>query len=203
VSKSCNPPGNPQGKGTSGVLATLDGHRHGLAAMPAKPVNQVATELFTALFVLEARFRFKPVPDTRYYLYQPHEQAERHRVGDLQLCLTPPSMMSEAVGGRYIACCILHRDMTWSVELADAVAADPGFMAWLADKRHVFEQRLEQADTLDDVLPHYERQFSFHRRAAAFGVAFSLGRSMAQSGIRHMSYDQARGLLAHDDGPTR
>lgn len=183
---------NPQGKGTPGVLATLDGQRGGLAGVPAKPNDQVATELFTSLFVLEAHFRFKPVPGKTCFLYR---QAEH-----FQLCLSPPAMLSEAVGRRFIGVCDLQRDMTWTVELAPAVAEDPDFQAYLAEQRAAFEQRLGGAESVDDMLPNYERRFSFHRRASAFGVAYSLRRSMAQAGIAGLSYDQARGLL---DAPER
>ncbi|MDA3919574.1 MAG: DUF2452 domain-containing protein [Salinisphaera sp.] len=182
---------NPQGKGTPGVLAILDGHRSGLGSVPAKPADQVATELFTSLFVLEARFRFKPVPGTPYYLYRPGDH--------FQLCLSPPSMLSESVGGRFIGVCELRRDMTWSVALDPPVAADPAFTAYLAEQREAFERRLSEADAMDEVLPNYERRLPFHRRAAAFAVAYSLGRSMALAGTRGLSYDEARGLLNPPD----
>ena len=51
-------PANPQGKGSLPVLAELSALRRHLAEVPAKPVQQVANELFTALFVLEADFAF-------------------------------------------------------------------------------------------------------------------------------------------------
>lgn len=178
---------NPQGKGGSPVLATLDAQRAGLAAVPAKHIEQVATELFTSLFVLESDFRFKPVIGKPYYLYQ---QGERFWLG-----LSPPRMMRESVAGRFIGTCELQPDMTWTLELAEDVAADPTFMAYIEQKRAAFEQRLDEAETVDDVLPVHERRFAFYRRASAFAVAHSLGRSMTQAGISGLSYDEARGLL--------
>lgn len=180
---------NPQGKGGSPVLATLDeGRRQALTAAP-KQIDQVTTELFTSLFVLESDFRFKPVPGKAYFLYR---QADRDWLG-----LTPPSMMSESVGGRFIGTCMLQADRTWTLELAPEVADDADFMADLAARREAFEQRLEAADSVDAVLPVYERRMAFHRRASAFAVAHSLGRSMQGAGIAGLSYTEAKGLIGH------
>lgn len=183
---------NPQGKGGSTVLATLDDQRGALAEVPPKHIEQVTTELFTSMFVLESDFRFQPVPDKPYYLYRKPE--------GFWLGITPPRMMREAVGGRFIGVCTLQTDMTWTLELAEDVAADAAFMDWLATKRRDFEDRLGEAETVDDVLPVYERRFAFYRRASAFAVAHSLGRSMTQSGISGLSYDEARGLLTRETG---
>ncbi|MGN8160617.1 DUF2452 domain-containing protein [Salinisphaera sp. RV14] len=178
---------NPDGKGVSPVLATLDEARGGLAAAAPKHIDQVATELFTSLFVLESEFRFKPVVGKTYYLYR---QPERFWLG-----ITPPDMLGETVAGRFIGTCVLQPDMTWTLELAATVAADAHFMAWLAARRAAFERRLGEAETVDDILPVYESRLSFYRRASAFGVAHSLSRSMSASGISGLSYDEARGLL--------
>lgn len=183
---------NPDGKGASMVLATLDEARGGLAVAAPKQIDQVATELFTSLFVLESEFRFKPVVGKTYYLYR---QPERFWLG-----LTPPDMLGETVAGRFIGHCVLQPDMTWTLALAEAVAADDEFMAWLAAKRAAFERRLGDAETVDDILPVYESRLSFYRRASAFGVAHSLSRSMTASGISGLSYDEARGLLTDESG---
>lgn len=184
---------NPDGKGGSTVLTTLDDVRAGTAQAVPKQIDQVTTELFTSLFVLESEFRFKPVAGKTYYLYRLPEK--------FWLGLTPPDMLGEAVGGRFIGSCVLQADMTWTLELAPAVAADENFMAWLAAKRTAFERRLGEAESVDDILPVYESRLSFYRRASAFGVAHSLSRSMSASGISGLSYDEARGLLA--DGSDR
>lgn len=180
-------PANPDGKGGSPVLAGLDAARHGLGDVPAKPVDQIATELFTSLFVLESEFHFKPVAGKTYYLYQ---QPERFWLG-----LTPPAMLGEAVAGRFIGYCRLQPDLTWTLALAADVAADRTFTAWLAEQRRLFEARLEAAETVDDMLPIHESHMSFYRRAWAFGVAHSLSRSLGAAGLRGLSYDQARGVL--------
>lgn len=182
---------NPQGKGAAPVLAALDGKRADLAAVPPKHMEQVSAELFTSLFVLESEFNFEPVPGKHYFLYrQPHR---------FWLSMTPPRMWSEAVSGRFIGICELQDDMTWTLELDPAVADDADFMAELAERRAAFEQQLESAQTVDDLLPEYERRYTFYRRASAFALAHSLGRSMAGSGIRGLTYRQALGALPGDN----
>ncbi|RJS94173.1 DUF2452 domain-containing protein [Salinisphaera sp. Q1T1-3] len=181
---------NPDGKGQTPVLSVLNDARATPVPVPAKQIDQVTTELFTSLFVLESEFNFKPVPGKPYYIYR---DGERFWMG-----ITSPAMMSEAVGGRFIGTAVLQADLTWTLTLADAVADDPAFMQWLSDKRAAFEKRLGEAETVDDVLPVYESRFSFYRRASAFGVAHSLSRSMSASGISGLSYDEARGLLCND-----
>lgn len=183
---------NPQGKGGAPVLATLNDQRAALAEVPPKKMEQVAIELFTSLFVLESEFNFKPVQGKRYFMYR---QPER-----FWLSLTPPQMWSEAVSGRFIGVCQLQDDMTWTLELDEAVAADTSFMTWLEQQREAFEQRLHGAETVDDVLPEHERRYDFHRRASAFALAYSLGRSMEQTGLRGLSYQETLGELGHDSG---
>lgn len=181
---------NPQGKGGAPVLATLNEQRAAVAAVPAKHIEQVSTELFTSLFVLESDFRFKPVPGKRYFLYRKPDR--------FWLSIIPPGEWSETVSGRFIGTCELQADMTWTLELADEVAQDEAFLGFLEAKRAEFEQRLSEAETVDEVLPVHESRFSFYRRAFAFALARSLGTSMERAGISGLSYDEARGLLGHD-----
>ncbi|MCS4505452.1 DUF2452 domain-containing protein [Arhodomonas aquaeolei] len=185
---------NPQGKGGAPVLATLEAQRAAVVTVPPKHIEQVSTELFTSLFVLESDFRFRPVPGKRYYLYR---KPERY-----WLSMIPPQEWGggEAVTGRFIGACELQPDMTWTLELDEAVAADDAFMNELAERRAAFERQLGDVEAVDDVLPVHERRFTFYRRAFAFALAHSLGRSMEQSGIAGLSYEEAQGRLAHESG---
>ncbi|MBS62445.1 DUF2452 domain-containing protein [Salinisphaera sp.] len=183
---------NPQGKGGSLVLSTLDVQRQLPATLPPKQVDQISAELFTSLFVLESRFRFKPVRGQRYFLY-------RRGACDYWLALTPPRMLGETVAGRFIGVCTLQSDMTWTLTLSDEARNDPAFLDELERKRRGFEQRLQSAAQIEDLLPVYERGFDFYRRASAFALAYSLSRSMKRAGIHGLSYDRARGLLAGPD----
>lgn len=180
---------NPQGKGQVPVLAALTENQHATAAVPPKHIEQVSVELFTSLFVLESDFNFKPVPGNTYWLYQ--------KEGRFWLSPVPPQEWSPTVYGRYIGECQLHTDMSWTLMLADEVAEDQAFVAYLEDKRARFEETLEAAETLDDALPVHESRLPFYQRAFAYALAHSLGTSMERSGIRELSYNEARGLLTH------
>lgn len=185
---------NPQGKGQTPVLAALDAQRAVAAYVPPKHIEQVSAELFTSLFVLESNFRFKPVVGKSYYLYEKPDQ--------FWLALTPPKLLSEAVAGRFIGTCELQSDLTWTLDLAEAVAEDQTFLDFLADKRAAFEQNLESVDSLAESLPQFNRRASFYGQAYAYGLSHSLGSSMSQSGIRELNYEQAKGMLAHSGNET-
>ena len=62
---------NPQGKGGSLVLNTLDAQRRDLPAVRPKQIDQVSTELFTSLFVLQSDFRFKPIRGKELEVFNP------------------------------------------------------------------------------------------------------------------------------------
>jgi len=180
---------NPQGKGQAPVLAALTENQRAVATVPPKHIGQVSVELFTSLFVLESDFNFKPVPGRAYWMYR--------KEGRFRLSPVPPQEWHPIVYGRYIGECRLHEDMTWTLMLADDVAGDPAFLRELEEKRARFERALEAADTLDDALPVHESRFPFYQRVFAYALGYSLGVSMDHSGIRGLSYDEARGLLAH------
>lgn len=183
---------NPQGKGQVPVLAALAEGQRAAAAAPAKHVEQVSVELFTSLFVLESEFHFQPVAGESYWLYQ--------KEGRFRLSPIPPQDWSPTVYGRYIGECQLQEDMSWTLMLCDEAAEDPALMRYLEERRARFEEDLEAADTLEDALPVHESSLPFYQRAYAYGLANSLGASMEQSGIRELSYNEARGLLADQSG---
>lgn len=186
-STSKNP--NPQGKGQVPILAALFERRDTLAHVPPKQIEQVSTELFTSLFVLGSEFRFKPVPGKDYFLYRKPKK--------FWLSVLGPHEWNEETGGQYIGRCVLQDDMTWTMEMSEDAAADPNFTAFLDRARSEFEAALSSADTVDEVLPVFEQRFGFYRRIFAYGLAHSLGRSMAGAGIAGLSYDEARKQLTH------
>lgn len=181
---------NPQGKGQVPVLAALFERQDSLAHVPPKQIEQVSTELFTSLFVLGSEFRFKPVVGKDYFLYRKPKK--------FWLSMLGPHEWNEETGGQFIGRCVLQDDMTWTMEMSEAAAADPAFTAYLDRARAEFDAALQAAETVDDVLPVFEQRFGFYRRIFAFGLAHSLGRSMVGSGIAGLSYDEARKQLTHD-----
>ena len=182
---------NPDGKGQVPVLAALAQGQQAALAVPPKHIEQVSVELFTSLFVLESDFGFQPVVGRPYWMYQ--------KEGRFWLSHIPPREWSPVVYGRYIGECELQDDMSWTLMLADEVAGDDTFMQYLEEKRARFEETLEAADSLEDALPVHDSRLPFYQRAYAYGLANSLGASMEQSGIRELTYNEARGLLTHQE----
>lgn len=180
---------NPQGKGLTPVLDSLVSSRTRLN-VPPKRIEQVATELFTSLFVLESSFRFKPVVAKPYWLYR--------KSGEFRLSPIAPHEWSEQSAGQAIAECILQADLTWTLTLSDAAAGDNELLAEIEARRQQFEARLEQAEKVDDLLPVFEQKLPFYQRVFASALANSLKVSMQKSGTLGLNYDEARGLLAHD-----
>lgn len=181
---------NPQGKGLVPVLQGLQQHWARVQVAP-KQLDQVSLELFTSLFVLQSEFRFNPVPEQDYYLYQ---------VGaGYRLLLVGPDEWPRGYSGRYIGHCMLLEDRTWTLALDPDVAADEQFMAQIEARREALQQRLEAAATLEEALPTFEAELGYYGQALSFILGKSLRVSMQLSGIHALSYEQARGLLGAPD----
>jgi hypothetical protein len=187
---------NPQGKGLCPVVDRLTDLQHHVNA-PPKPITQIASELFTSLFILESRIRFKPVLDRKYWLY---------RKGDsYHLSLIGPKEWHQSLSGHYIGECRLHPDLTWSLALSEETQNNRLLMEELHSRRQAFDKKLESAEQLNEALPVFVNDFSYHSRVLASALAFSLASSMRQTNILSLSFDQAlhleRGLITqtHDD----
>ncbi len=185
---------NPQGKGLVPVLATLHETRAMAAAVPPKHIEQISHELFTSLFVLESEFKFRPVPDRSYWLYRKN--------GRFWLSPVGPHEWGPEIYGQLIGECELQRDMTWTLELSEDAAGDTDLLAWLEEKKRRFDREIEDVEAVEDILPGYRAEFGFYRRAYAFALAHSLGASMDKSGIRQLSWKQARGLIEDNTRET-
>lgn len=178
---------NPQGKGLVPVLAQLSSVRAAAQHVPAKHIEQISNELFTSLFVLESEFKFKAVAGRSYWLYRKN--------GRFWLSPIGPHEWGPEQYGQYIGECMLHEDITWTLELSEEASEDQELIQYLQDKKDAFEKQLEEAEAVEDILPGHRKDFGFYRRAYAFALAHSLGVSMEKSGIKQMTYEQAQGVL--------
>lgn len=179
---------NPQGKGLTPVLDTLAASRT-LISVPPKQIDQISSELFTSLFVLHSQFHFKPVVGKSYWLYREHNV--------FRLSLISPKEWGDGRFGQFIGECQLQSDITWTLRLDDSAARDKELMTLITVKRKEFEDKLRNADTLNDVLPVFEASLPFYQRVFASALANSLGASMQKSGIHTLNYSQAKGLLTN------
>ena len=99
---------NPQGKGLSTVLdALVDSQVK--TSLPPKNIDQVSSELFTSLFVLNTNFEFRPVAGNSYWLYHTNDK--------FKLFSTAPNAWACGQPGIFIGECVLQNDVTWTIQL--------------------------------------------------------------------------------------
>jgi hypothetical protein len=186
---------NPQGKGLVPILESLMQTRKNLA-VPAKDILQIANELFTSLFVLNSRIKFKPVIGRTYWLYR------KDRI--YALSLIAPEEWSPSKYGQFIGACKLQPDLTWTLELSDQCRGDRELMEEIARQRERFDQKLKAAGHIDDLLPVYVATLPFHSRVLASALAHSLRQSMQKGGISGLDFSQARKkMLPAETRPLR
>lgn len=175
---------NPQGKGVSPLLAVIEQQDRMRQVSEPKDAARVATELFTAMFILESDFDFQPTVGRPHWLYR--------KDGRFRLRLTPPRAWHPAIAGDYIGECWLHKDMSWTLQLDADAAQDQALQELLGKRRQDFERELLQAETLRGALPHHRADLGFYRRVYAYALSRSLELSMRDTGIAALGYDEAR-----------
>ena len=174
---------NPQGKGQVSVLDSLQQAKKSLQVSP-KNIQQISSELFTSLFILNSEIRFKPTPQKTYWLYF---KADQYR-----LSLIAPEQWLPNKSGRFIGRCELQMDLTWTLALSAECKNDPAFIQKIADQRQQLEEKMQRAEKIDDVLPVYLETLPYFARVLASALAYSLKQSMQKSGILGLSLQQAK-----------
>lgn len=177
---------NPQGKGLVPILNDVASSRPKIDIRPKK-IDQIAGELFTSMFVLESEFAFKPVVGSEYYLYQ--------KDGRFRLSLISPDEWAGELFGRFIGRCVLEQDITWTLEMDERASDDQTLIQFIHEKQLAFETAMESADQLGDMLPVYCASLPYYQRLFASALASSLGLSMELSGIKQMTYSEAKVML--------
>jgi len=177
---------NPQGKGVVVLLDSLQQAKNHLQTS-AKNIQQISSDLFTSLFILNSQIRFKPTTRQTYWLYL--------KDGQYRLSLIAPDQWAPAQSGRFIGACALQTDLTWTLELSGDCTNDQAFIQDIAHRRQQLEQKLQQAEKIDDVLPVYTKTLPFYSRVLASGLAYSLKQSMQKGGISGLNFYQAKRAL--------
>lgn len=177
---------NPQGKGLVPILSDVASSRAKIN-IPPKKIDQIAGELFTSMFVLESEFAFKPVMGKEYYLYRKNKR--------FRLSLISPDQWAGELFGWFIGRCVLEKDITWTLEMDERAAEDQELTRFIQKKKKAFEKSLETAGQLGDTLPVYCASLPYYQRLFASALASSLGISMQLSGIKDLTYSEAKGLL--------
>ena len=182
-------PGNPQGKGLNGFL--LDWYNTEPRGVTIKPQRQVLAEFFTSMLILSARFKHKPAVDVPNYLYfiddtwllsliGPDEWSDRHRDG-------------------FVGTCVMHRDMTWTIEPSERVGEDNAVTGAIAAFYDAFAETLDSDLTLEDILPFYVRHMPYWQRLHASALSRSLRASVILSGERDVRCREWQALLPKFD----
>lgn len=174
---------NPQGKGLVPVLA--DWHSTRPATVSSKAPAELLFDWFVSALVLSAKFRFRPVPGQRYFLYL--------RNGDWRLSLVGPEEWGDRDCGDCLGSCWLREDMTWAIEAGEALEATPALQQALATLARSFADELDSDDSLGSQLPGYRRELPYFQRMLATGLGSSLRQS---AGDRETLSRSTRGLLS-------
>ena len=180
---------NPQGKGLSPILDGLNGARARIT-LPPKQLEQVCSELFTSLFVLKARFDFRPVAGQSYWLYFTDKQ--------YKLFSTAPYEWASGQPGIFIGECILREDVTWTIKLDEAILEEEWFVGYVQAEQQKVRDALFDADQLQQAMPVYLEELPYYSRLLAYGAGTSLKESMNKAGIDVLNYEQANALLTDD-----
>jgi len=181
--------GNPEGKGLNGFL--LDWYRTEPRGVIVKPQRQVLAEFFTSMLILSARFRYKPAVDVRNYLYFVD--------GEWLLSLIGPEQWSDRHRRGFVGICVLHRDMTWTIEPSDLVGDENAVTDAIARFYDAFAETLDSDLTLEDVLPFYVRRMPYWQRLHASAMSRSLRASVTMAGQRDIKCRHWQALLPKFD----
>ncbi len=180
---------NPQGKGLSTVLDSLVDSQV-KTSLPPKNIDQVSSELFTSLFVLNTNFEFRPVAGNSYWLY--------HTRDKFKLFSTAQNAWACGQPGIFIGECVLQNDVTWTIQLDQEVSQQEWFIRHMDEQIIFLQESLENSISLEEAMPFYVKKMSYYSRLLAYGLGTSLNTSMQKSGINALHYDQAKMLLSYD-----
>ena len=173
---------NPQGKGLVPILQGLQCTLPQIQ-VPAKRMVQIASELFTSLFILRSEITFKPTVGRSYWLYKINKR--------FKLLMVGPTEWHGAKPGLFVGECVLQNDITWTLQLSAASSMDNELMALLKQASQQLQRDFYAGKKVEDVLPKYEASMSFYGRALAYGLSHSLHTSMVKAGINGLSFEQA------------
>lgn len=163
-SLAVKPPGNPDGKGLSGIMR--DWYSTEPRGVVAKPQRQVLAELFTSMLVLSAVFRFRPVVGAENYLYWIN--------GEWSLSLIAPDEWSNERRAGFAGTCVLQRDMTWTIAPSDLLAEDNPVSEALGRFYDAFAETLDTDLTLEEILPFYVGRIPYYQRLHASALSRSV-----------------------------
>ena len=181
--------GNPEGKGVNGLL--LDWYRTEPKGIVAKPGKRVLAELFTSMLVLSASFKYRPSPGVPNYLYWYQEQ--------WSLSLIGPDEWTDERRACFAGACILHGDMTWTIEPSDLLGEENAMSRAVRSFFAGFAEMFDTDATLEELLPNYAERLPYYQRIYASGLSRSLRGSVHLAGRAAIPGRQWSRELPRDD----
>jgi len=162
--------GNPEGKGVNGLLD--DWRATEPRDIVAKQPRQVLADLFASMLVLSAAFKYRPVTESKNYLYWID--------GEWSLSLIAPEEWSDPRRAAFVATCVLQPDMTWKILPSDRL---PGNEQAIDAIRHFYRGFVKMLDTdltLEEVLPFHVSSLSYYQRLYASALSRSVSTVLAR-----------------------
>jgi hypothetical protein len=161
---------NPEGKGVSGFLA--DWRATEPRGIVAKPQRQVLAELFTSMLVLSASFKYRPAPGVLNYLYWMD--------GQWSLSLIAPQQWSQQRRDNYVGMCMLHHDMTWTIDPSERLAKDSPVASAVRRYYVAFAEMLNTKQTLEEILPFHVGSLPYYQRLYAAALSRSVAGTLSR-----------------------
>ena len=185
ASPAIEPPGNPDGKGVSGLM--LDWYQTEPRGVVAKPRRQILSELFTSMLVLSAAFKYRPAVGAENYLYWID--------GEWSLSLIAPGEWSRQRRAGFAGTCVLHRDMTWTITPSERLTEDSSVAQAIARFHSAFVETLDTDLTLEETLPSYAKNIPYYQRLHASALSRALRAAVILGNQTSTSCRQWRMLL--------
>ncbi len=160
--------GNPQGKGVVGVVDDLQAYMP--LQVQAKSSHQWLADYFTSTVVLSAKYGFKPIMGKDYFLY--------FKNNEWKLSLIEPHAWTSHKSGIYFAKCILHKDMSWSLEPKEDWQKSALLANTICKLESAFVETINNQTPLIEQLPFFVKQLPYYQRLGANALARSLKQSL-------------------------
>jgi hypothetical protein len=155
---------NPQGKGLVPILNALAIKKEVIQQTESHTVASAIYDYFIARLILCAKFKFKPVLNTSYYLYV--------RDDALKLSLIAPNQWFHNEFGLYICKCTLEFPLRWRIENRnDDNDIEPILSKILLSLQDTLLSDLFANQSLGESLPYCDERLPFHHRVLANALA--------------------------------
>ncbi|MDZ7643318.1 MAG: hypothetical protein U5K76_03190 [Woeseiaceae bacterium] len=165
-------PVSPDGKGANGLM--LDWYRTEPRGVAVKPERQVLAEFFTSMLILSSGFKYKPAVGVDNYLYFVD--------GTWTLSLIAPHEWTAERRNGFVGTCVLHRDMTWTIQPAEQLADDGPIADAIGRFFDAFNEMLDTDLTLEEILPFYVQRMPYYQRLQANALSRSIRAAVTLGG---------------------